>query len=277
MVLLAEDNPVNQEVALAMLQEFNCQVEVVANGREAVEALSRCHYDLVLMDCQMPEMDGFSATAEIRRREHTGGRRLPVIALTASAMQGDREKCLAAGMDDYLPKPFSQDQLGAVLQHWLAQMPAASEAAAVTKQAATVSESPAPVSIQSRGSAPTPLLGERGIAQASPIDSKAIDNIRALGKPNLLDRIIMLFCSDAPKLLESMRQAAAQDDAKSLAWAAHRLKSSSANLGAVQLADLCIETEMLGRDNRTDHAHLLVDEMQAEFQRVRLALETGQW
>jgi signal transduction histidine kinase/DNA-binding response OmpR family regulator len=275
-VLLAEDHPVNQEVALAMLEEFNCRVEVVDNGRAAVDALSRGHYDLVLMDCQMPEMDGFAATAEIRRREHMSGKHLPVVALTASAMQGDREKCLAAGMDDYLPKPFTQDQLHAVLQHWLPQRAAVSEAAAARAEAAPISESVTPVSIQARASAATPM-GLRNIAQADPIDGKAIDNIRALGKPNLLERIILLFCTDTPKLLESMRQAAAQDDAKSLASAAHRLKSSSANLGALQLAALCVETEMLVRDNLTDHAQLLVTRMQTEFQRVRLALETGQW
>ena len=115
------------------------------------------------------------------------------------------------------------------------------------------------------------------MAQTSAIDGKAIDNIRALGKPNLLDRIIMLFCDDTPKLLESMRQAAAQQDAKTLASAAHRLKSSSANVGAVQLAALCVQTEMLGRDSHIDQARALVAEMHAEFQRVRLALETRQW
>ncbi len=118
-VLLAEDHPVNQEVALAMLEAFDCEVEVVDNGRAALESLARSRYDLVLMDCQMPEMDGFSATAEIRRREDASGSRMPVVALTASAMQGDREKCLAAGMDDYLAKPFTQDKLYAMLERWL--------------------------------------------------------------------------------------------------------------------------------------------------------------
>jgi two-component system sensor histidine kinase/response regulator len=275
-VLLAEDHPVNREVALAMLQEFNCQVEVVDNGRAALESLSRCHYDLVLMDCQMPEMDGFSATAEIRRREHASGRHVPVVALTASAMQGDREKCLAAGMDDYLLKPFTQDTLRAMLERWLSQKPVASETRNITEESATVSQSSSPVGVQSQAMAPT-LVAEGAMALAGAIDGKAIDNIRALGKSNLLDRIIMLFCDDTPKLLESMRQAAAQEDAKTLASAAHRLKSSSANVGAVQLAALCLQTEMLGRESRTDKACTLVAEMHAEFQRVRLALETRQW
>jgi signal transduction histidine kinase/DNA-binding response OmpR family regulator/HPt (histidine-containing phosphotransfer) domain-containing protein len=275
-VLLAEDHPVNQEVALAMLEELNCQVEVVDNGRAALESLSRCHYDLVLMDCQMPEMDGFSATAEIRRREHASGRHIAVVALTASAMQGDREKCLAAGMDDYLAKPFTQDTLRATLERWLPQKSVASEGRNVAKEAATDHQHPAPVGVQSQAMAPE-WVAERALAQASAIDRKAIDNIRALGKPNLLDRIIMLFCDDTPKLLASMRQAAAQKDAKTLASAAHRLKSSSANVGALQLAALCVQTEMLGRDSHTDRARALVAEMHVEFQRVRLALETRQW
>ena len=118
-VLLAEDNPVNREVALAMLEGLQCQVEVAGNGREAVAAWSRLHPDLVLMDCQMPEIDGFEATAEIRRLEHATGSRVPIIALTANAMEGDRERCLAAGMDDYLPKPFSRAELHEVLARWL--------------------------------------------------------------------------------------------------------------------------------------------------------------
>lgn len=125
-VLLAEDNPVNQEVALAMLETFGCQADVATNGREALEALSRRAYDLVLMDCQMPEMDGFEATSELRAREETKAcssthfrSRIPVVALTAHAIAGDRERCLKAGMDDYLCKPFTQRELGAVIAKWL--------------------------------------------------------------------------------------------------------------------------------------------------------------
>jgi signal transduction histidine kinase/CheY-like chemotaxis protein len=118
-VLLAEDNAVNQEVARVILASLGCAVETVADGREAVAAALRGRHDVILMDCQMPEMDGFAATREIRRQEAIRGGRVPVIALTANAMAGDRERCLAAGMDDYLAKPFDQKQLHAILREWV--------------------------------------------------------------------------------------------------------------------------------------------------------------
>ena len=120
-ILLAEDNPVNREVALAMLEFFGCQVDMVENGHLAVQAAIAHRYDLILMDCQMPDMDGYAATTTIRRKETSArtGRHVPIVALTANALEGDREKCLAAGMDDYLSKPFSQEGLRAILDRWV--------------------------------------------------------------------------------------------------------------------------------------------------------------
>jgi len=120
-ILLAEDNPVNREVALGMLEFLGCRVDMTENGHQAVEAVFTQNYDLVLMDCQMPQLDGFAATAAIRTREASSGtdHHIPIIALTATAMDGDREKCLAAGMDDYLSKPFSQEGLHAIIQRWM--------------------------------------------------------------------------------------------------------------------------------------------------------------
>jgi CheY-like chemotaxis protein len=115
---LAEDNPVNQKVALTMLKRFGIQADVVANGLEALDALVGVAYDLVLMDCQMPDMDGFEATRRIRGRER-GSRRLPVVAMTANAMAGDRERCIEAGMDDYIPKPVRIPDLHHALSRWL--------------------------------------------------------------------------------------------------------------------------------------------------------------
>jgi len=117
-VLVAEDNVVNQKVAARMLERLGLRVDVAANGREAIAMLEILPYDLVLMDCHMPEMDGYAATGEIRRR---GGRRVPIIAMTAEAMEGSREGCLQAGMDDYVRKPVTMKELGEALQRWLPQ------------------------------------------------------------------------------------------------------------------------------------------------------------
>ncbi|MFC1499809.1 response regulator, partial [Candidatus Zixiibacteriota bacterium] len=117
-ILLAEDNPVNQKVASIMLEKAGYQVDVADNGQEAMEALERSSYTMVLMDVQMPEMDGFEATAAIREKEEQSGQHLPIIAMTAHAMEGDRERCLDAGMDDYLAKPIQPKELMAVLEKW---------------------------------------------------------------------------------------------------------------------------------------------------------------
>jgi two-component system, sensor histidine kinase len=117
-VLLVEDNPVNLEVALSLLEETGCKVDTATNGVEALSSFGQTEYDMIFMDCQMPEMDGLEATRQIRRLEDPLGRRVPIIALTASAIDGDREACLATGMDDYLPKPFTPEQIRSVVGRW---------------------------------------------------------------------------------------------------------------------------------------------------------------
>jgi CheY-like chemotaxis protein len=120
-VLVAEDNIINQRIAMHILQKLGYKVDLAGNGKEALEAIERAHYSLVLMDLQMPQMDGFEATAAIRRRESAGGRRIPIVALTAHAMKGDRERCMEAGMDDYIAKPFSAGGLARVIDRLLSQ------------------------------------------------------------------------------------------------------------------------------------------------------------
>jgi CheY-like chemotaxis protein/HPt (histidine-containing phosphotransfer) domain-containing protein len=258
-VLLAEDNAVNQELAQAMLKDLGCSVTLVTNGREAVEAVAATPfdsmqraYDLVFMDCQMPEMDGYDATRKIRDWEARQGvaARLPIVALTANAMAGDHERCLAAGMTDYLNKPFSQERLAAILARWL-------------PLAATLPAAPPAVAEPQALREP-----RRKAAAGTALDQKALDAIRALskdGNPNLLGQIIALYLKDAPVLVERMRGAVQSGDAKELRTAAHTLKSSSANLGAVKLAGLCKDLERMGAENRMQDSAATLNVLEFEF------------
>jgi len=219
-VLLAEDNPINQQVAVAMLQRMGCTVTLAHNGREAVVRAQTEPFDLILMDCQMPEIDGFEATRRIRAGETGEGSATPtpIIALTANALHGDRERCLEAGMSDYLSKPFSGARLRATLQKWL---PSPKAAAA---------QSPA------TGAEPTPP-GATAIAAASDhaptFDQRALEDVRALDEDGtLLESLLQLFYDDGGKLLQAMRQAHAQGDVPGLIFSAHKLASSSATVGA---------------------------------------------
>ncbi len=135
-VLVVEDNAINQSIAYAMLRALGCDVETADNGLEALRSLDRRRFDLVLMDCQMPEMDGYAATAEIRRREEAGEIRVPIVALTANALEGDRERCLAAGMDDYLAKPYVRSQIAALLYRWLPRFAQSGKGPALPQDAA---------------------------------------------------------------------------------------------------------------------------------------------
>jgi two-component system sensor histidine kinase/response regulator len=256
-VLLAEDNPVNVEVATAMLDSLGLQVHCARNGEEALQAARQGGYDIVLMDCQMPVMDGFAATAEIRRHEQASGRprNLPIIAITANALQGDREACLAAGMDDYLSKPFTQQQLGAVIGRWIG-MPIA----------ATVHHDDEP-----------PVLPPetREVIQRDAINRHALDNIRALSADRgdaLVHKVIAAYVDDTPGHLRTLRQAIAGVDPGKLRKVAHSLKSSSANVGAETLAQMCKEMETLGRTDTTVGAAVILTDMEQEFQAVRHSL-----
>ncbi|MQA42332.1 response regulator, partial [Rugamonas aquatica] len=260
-VLLAEDNPVNVEVASAMLEGLGLEVSRACNGEEALHSVQAGEFDLILMDCQMPVMDGFAATTEIRRHEQQRGRarNLPIIAITANALQGDRESCLAAGMDDYLSKPFTQQALGQTIARWISlpRVPATQEAAAPETP-----ESPA-----HEPAAATAFGGE--------INRQALDNIRALSASNgdaLLERVLQAYVDDTPSHLRALQQAIATGNTVQLRKAAHSLKSSSANVGATALAQHSKEMEQLGRNDTTAGAAPLLAEMERSFQAVRQAL-----
>jgi len=248
-VLLAEDNLVNQEVAIAMLENLGCRVRVAADGYAVLEALAGRSYDLILMDCQMPNLDGYAATAAIRTREQeqSGARRIPVIALTANAMEGDRERCLAAGMDDYLAKPLRSGELYAMLRRW-------HEPGAMTAE--------------------LPRLLPAEVADG-PLDARTLDGIRALqreGAPDLLRKIAGLYLSAAPGQIEQLHAAVQQGDAGAAQRAAHGLKSSSANVGALALAACFKELEQMGRAGCTAGMAARLADADNEYTRVARAL-----
>jgi PAS domain S-box-containing protein len=254
-ILVAEDNTVNQVVATMMLRARGYQADIARNGREALAALESVRYAAVLMDCQMPEMDGFEATAEIRRREGDA-RRTPIIALTANALRGEREKCLAAGMDDYLSKPLLPEVLFTVLERWIPAEPVP----------------PLPF--------PSPGGGEGEHDEEQALDPARLEKLRRMqtpGEKDIVAALADLFLKDTDEKLRELREAIAQGQPDELAQAAHGLKGNSANLGAARLSGLCAELETMGRSGNPTAASSLLTRIEAEFIRVRVALlkQTG--
>ena len=257
-VLLTEDNPTNQIVGTEMLISLGCVVDLAHHGKEALAAVDEHQYDLVLMDCQMPVMDGYEATRAIKKR--FGASAPPIVALTANAMEGDREKCLAAGMDDFLSKPFSQAQLGEVLVRWLPERSAVEEN---DEHISSVNGTGA------KESSNSPEL------EGDPLDPSALEKIRALqrdGAPDLVAMVIDQYLSDSSKLVEVMQTAARTGDAGELRNAAHSLKSSSANVGAMILAELCKMIEAKAREKDLNEVADEVDKILEEYERARNAL-----
>jgi signal transduction histidine kinase/CheY-like chemotaxis protein/HPt (histidine-containing phosphotransfer) domain-containing protein len=293
-VLLVEDNPVNQEVGRRMLIRLGCQVQVVGNGHEALNALSIAPYDLVFMDCQMPMLDGYEATQIFRGREareakssaqqRQGIRRTPIIALTAHAMQGDRERCLAVGMDDYLSKPFNLDGLLTVIKRWQPAKPMTH-----LSTATEVGESPAREEPEKRDQARGrplddgliggPIGPERGFLDRlfllESVDREALESLRFIeteGQPSLLLKTIRLYRQNSPVLMETLRRAIDAGDASSMGKAAHSLISSSGFLGAKRLVELCRELQSMGLKGSTENALPLLLLAEAEYVKVGEAL-----
>jgi signal transduction histidine kinase/DNA-binding response OmpR family regulator len=270
-VLLVEDNAINQEIALAMLEETRYRVTVAENGRLALAACQDQTFDVILMDCQMPEMDGFEASRRLRLRElEYGRRRMPIIALTANAILGDRELCLDAGMDDHLAKPYTRAGLLAALGHWVDTAAALPPPAADARLADAPSAAPAASPQAAETAAPVADAGEVSI-----LDPSALQGLRALqrpGRPDVLGRIIDMFNSDAPRLLGEMKVAAAANNTEAVRLAAHTLKSTCTNVGAVALSATCREIEQYARANDVDGALTRIGAIQDELDRVLAAL-----
>jgi len=250
-VLLAEDYPVNQVVAMRMLERSGYGVDAVNNGREAVEALSRTSYAAVLMDVQMPGMDGYEATAEIRRREGSG-RHTPIIAMTADAMQGDRERALAAGMDDYIAKPVRREELDAVLERWIPQPE--QEPLAQNDETPQATSGPPALDL-------SVLESRRGPQEG--------------GEPDKLARIVGLFIDDVPLRLQELRQAVERREAQEVEETAHMLKGGCGYMGATHMVEICARIQELGASGELSRAPELLDELEAEFKRIRPALESA--
>ena len=266
-VLLAEDNPVNQEVAKAMLAQLGVRVRVAENGEKALELLETHDFDLVLMDCQMPVLDGYQATAAIREREAGGSTRLPVIALTANAMEGDRDRCMTVGMDDYLAKPYSLVQLKATISRWLGAHRADVEPARASESAPS-EPVPAP--------AAQVAAGTDKEQKNSVLDTKALDQLRELdptGGTGLIRQIVAAFFDSVGDTVARIEAAVETNHAENLRLAAHALKSSSANVGARTLSDICRQLEACGREERMAAARPLFDRMREAYAQAEIALQ----
>ena len=241
-ILVAEDNVINQQVAIGVLGALGYRSDVVVDGHGAVEASARVPYAAILMDCQMPEMDGYQAAQEIRRREGSG-RHTPIIALTADVLKDARAKSLAAGMDDYIAKPLKPEELAAALNRWLQ-------------------------------TAATPAEVTKKFDPKGAVDDAVLDGLRKLeqfGAPGLLKKLTGIFLEDTARRLTDLREAAQQGDLVGLRKLAHTLRGSAANMGAREVVRICGELEALGDDD-IGIAASLIDDLEKNLDAVRDAL-----
>ena len=239
-ILVAEDNAINQKLALLLLERMGYRADIVANGIEAIDALKRQSYDVVLMDVHMPEMDGLAATRKICELWHD--ERPQIVAMTANAMHGDREQCLQAGMDSYVSKPIRVNELIQALERCAAAL-----------QSARAIETP---QLEDHESVTQPITAAS--VENSAIDYTALNaTLDAVGddRKQYLSILLEMYTQDAPQLLSKMREAITQSNSSDLNMAAHTLKSSSASLGAITLSEFCRQLEMMGHEhNLTDAA-----------------------
>jgi CheY-like chemotaxis protein len=239
-VLLAEDNLVNQKLAVHLLEKQGHSVEVAGSGREALAALERGNFDLVLMDVQMPVLDGFETTAVIREKEKGTGRHIPIVAMTAHAMKGDRERCLSAGMDAYVSKPIQPQELFRVIEG-LALGPAAE------------------------------AVLPRGPSGTGEIDWAEVQD-RVGGDPELLRGVVTVFLDECPRMMAGVRQAVAGRDVAGLKRAAHTLKGAVGIVGARAAAEAARRLESLGREGNLSQAEDAYHDLEEAIGRLEPAL-----
>ncbi|OMH32745.1 cache domain-containing protein [Motiliproteus sp. MSK22-1] len=287
-VLLAEDHLVNQEFSLQILKSLGIDADVAQTGVEAIERLEETAYDLVLMDCQMPEMDGYQATVFIRQSESVAEdeHRVPIIALTANALDGDREQCLAVGMDDYLAKPFNKLQMKKVLRRWLlksndiSQQPLNDdnfEPEGVFSNNTSPNTTGSDISrldIGSQSSTADEGISERKLSNQEPaLVPDILSQLREMDKEGeFLNQLITAYLDKSPGDLSRLRDGVAQGEAEVIRQAAHGFKSSSLNLGARILSDYCQEMENSARCADLAGANELLDKIEIEYERARMEL-----
>jgi len=257
MILLVEDNLVNCEVAIDMIDSMGFDTDVVNNGQQAVEAFSHGKHALILMDCEMPVLDGFAATAKIREIEiKLDQPRIPIIALTAHAITGARDKCIASGMDDFLSKPFSMSALQLMLNRWL---PEANESAVNETENTSVEE--------------PRKKAKKKTKQNNLLDESIINRLSSRKRKDgsvLLDTVVNIYFEQAAKLLTSLSVATEQKDAESIREISHALKSSSSNVGALGLAELCEQLEYNCEHGQINHD--LINQVHQTYSSVIAAL-----
>jgi CheY-like chemotaxis protein len=240
-ILLAEDDLTNQKVVLSMLEKFGCRPDIVRNGREALKALEHAHYDIVLMDIGMPEMDGFEATAQIRNpHTHVRNHNVPIIALTAHAMKGYRERCIEAGMNDYVTKPIQPQELFDAIERQISGKSPSGRAAAVKA-----------------GSSEEAVFDKAGLIE------------RLDGRAGLCDRLVGIFVENASTQIAELRKALEASDTELVERQGHAVKGASANMGAKALEKVAFEIEMAGKAGELDKARALTDRLVSEFDRFK--------
>ena len=259
-VLLAEDNEFNCILIERVLRTLNCEVDLAPTGREAVRKFHQGRYDLVLMDCHMPDLDGLEATRQIRAVEGPN-RRVPILAVTAGTVPGVRQACLQAGMDDFIAKPFSLSTLRRKASHWLSM---------ASPEPAAESLEPPPLESAQRAALPSPVAG----GSSASVDLSRLQELaEEAGSPRIVEELSLIFVEDMERRLESLREAAAERGERKLLSVIHSVKGACGNFGAIRMAALSEKIEKRIKRGDLLSLDLEVGELCSEFQVVRRVLD----